>query len=408
MGFKVILDGVFNHVGRDFWAFKDVLKNGKNSKYASWFDIRDWKQPIKYIAWDRGDTPSSDGSLPIFKKDPRLGLVHGPREHVLAIAKRWLAPDGDPSRGIDGFRLDVAQDVPHPFWQEFRKELKAIKPDCYITGEIWTWAQPWLKGNEFDAVMNYRFAVAMQDFYVRQKKAITPSTFNDRLNEMIYAYPLQVSLDQMNLLDSHDTDRFASMIVNSDLGFKEASRLQEESGKKYSIAKPDETQVDRMEQALVTQFTFLGAPMIYYGDEVGMWSADDPSNRQPMIWKDLQPNDDPQVTFNQRLFNWYKKLIAIRNSHSALRFGFYRPVLMDNNNGVFVYARDLGKEHIYIVINRSPESRLVTFEVDPGITKLTNLLWDKSIQKQVQWNLREHPMAITMGEYASAILGPVN
>src|ERR1700761_5720751 len=98
----------------------------------------------------------------------------------------------------------------------------------------------------------------MQDFYVRQKKAITPSQFNDRLNEMIYAYPLQISLDQMNLLDSPDTDRFASMIVNSALGFKEASRLQDPGSEKYSIVKPDETQLARMKQALVTQFTFLG------------------------------------------------------------------------------------------------------------------------------------------------------
>jgi cyclomaltodextrinase / maltogenic alpha-amylase / neopullulanase len=409
MGFKVVLDGVFNHVGRDFWAFKDVLKNGKNSKYAGWFDVRDWNQPIKYIAWDRGE-PSNDGSLPIFKKDARLGLVHGPREHVLAVAKRWLAPDGDPSRGIDGFRLDVANDVPHPFWQEFRKELKAIKPDCYITGEIWTWAQPWLKGNEFDAVMNYRFAVAEQDFYVRQKKAITPSAFNDRLNEMIYAYPLQVSLDQMNLLDSHDTDRFASMIVNSDLGFKEASRLQEENGKRYSIAKPDATQLARMEQALVTQFTFLGAPMIYYGDEVGMWSADDPSNRQPMIWKDLEPYDDSQVTFNQPLFDWYQRLIAIRRSMDALRLGFYRPVVMDDVNGIFVYARDLGTQHVYIVVNRSPTEHDATFAVEPAIKYLWNFLSARDAVVGVVNYGAERPQARPTADVAITAKGisPVN
>ncbi|HEY1687121.1 MAG TPA: alpha amylase N-terminal ig-like domain-containing protein [Tepidisphaeraceae bacterium] len=404
MGFHVILDGVFNHVGRDFWAFRDVLKNGKHSKYAGWFDIRDWHQPIKYIAWDR-DGPSSDGALPILKKDPVLGLVHGPREHVLAIAKRWLAPDGDPSRGVDGFRLDVANDVPHPFWQEFRRELKALKPDCYISGEIWTWAQPWLQGNEFDAVMNYRFAVAMQDFYVRQKKAISPSTFNARLNEMIYAYPLQVSLDQMNLLDSHDTDRFASMIVNSDLGFKEASRLQEPGGDRYSIAKPDATQMARMKQALVTQFTFLGAPMIYYGDEVGMWSADDPSNRQPMVWKDLEPYDDPQVKFNQDLFDWYQRLIAIRNSHPALRLGFYRPVLMDDVNGMFVYARDLGDEKIYIVINRSAKSQTAQFDVFPTIYedalthRRTGDIGSNAGVEHLTWELKP---------YSSAILVPAD
>ena len=90
MGFKVILDGVFNHVGRSYWAFQDVLKKGKDSKYADWFDIRDWNPPIKYIAWDKGSEPSTDGSLPIFKKNPETGLGDGPKRHIFAITKRWL------------------------------------------------------------------------------------------------------------------------------------------------------------------------------------------------------------------------------------------------------------------------------------------------------------------------------
>lgn len=379
MGFHVILDGVFNHVGRDFWAFKDVLKNGKKSKYANWFDITDWNQPIKYIAWDR-DRPSSDGALPIFKKDPKLGLVHGPREHVLAIARRWLAPDGDPSRGVDGFRLDVPGDVPHPFWVTFHKLVKSIKPDAFIAGEIWPMAQPWLHGDQFDAVMNYPFLTAMRDFYVDQKLAIPPTEFNDRLNKIIYAYPLQISLDQMNLLDSHDTDRFASMIANPDTGFKKTSRLQDNDDTiHYNIDKPNATELARMEQALVTQFTFLGAPMIYYGDEAGMWSADDPSNRQPMIWQDLEPYDDPQVQFNQQLFNWYQRLIAIRNSEPALRTGFYHPLVMDDANGVFVYERDLGTEHIYVAINRSATAHEATFSVDPSDKYLEDLLLSRDV-----------------------------
>src|SRR5207249_3112355 len=106
--------------GRKHWAFQDVIKNGKDSKFASWFEITDWSAsknaPFHYRAWD-GD----DGALPDWKKDAQLGIAHGPREHILAITKRWLAPDGDPSRGVDGFRLDAANEVPHPFWVEWRK-----------------------------------------------------------------------------------------------------------------------------------------------------------------------------------------------------------------------------------------------------------------------------------------------
>ena len=169
-GFKVIADGVFNHVGTGFWAFQDVLKNGKNSKYADWFEVTDWGDgtpgSIQYNAWDK-----KSGALPVFKKDAKLGLAHGPREHIMAITKRWLDPDGDPATrdGIDGWRLDVPGDIPHPFWKDWREVVKAANPDAYIVGEVWTPAQAWLQGDEFDAVMNYQFAMAGVDFFVDEK-----------------------------------------------------------------------------------------------------------------------------------------------------------------------------------------------------------------------------------------------
>ena len=319
MGFKVILDGVFNHVGRSHWAFQDVLKNGKNSKYADWFDVRDWNPPIKYIAWDKGGEPSSDGALPVFKKNPETGLGEGPKKHIFAITKRWLAPDGDPSKGVDGFRLDVPGDIPHPFWVEWRKLVKSTKPDAYISGEIWEWAQAWLNdGDQFDAVMNYRFAIACQDFFVNQQKAITPTQFDARLNEIIYKYPLQTALDQMNLFDSHDTDRFASMFMNPDLVYDATNRIQD-NGPNYSPKKPGPTERAKQKQAVALQMCFVGAPMTYYGDENGMWSPDDPSNRQPMVWKDLEPYDDPEVKFDDDLFAFYQRRSRCANISRRFR-----------------------------------------------------------------------------------------
>jgi glycosidase len=360
-GFKVIIDGVFNHVGRKHWAFQDVIKNGKDSKFASWFEITDWSSPSKnapfhYRAWD-----GKDGALPAWKKVPQLGLAHGPREHIMAITRRWLAPDGDPSRGVDGFRLDAANEVPHPFWVEWRKLVKSIKPDAYITGEIWSWAQPWLGGDEFDAVMNYRFAVAGQDFFVNNKKAISCSAFNSRCNEMIFNYPFHVAMVNQNLFDSHDTDRFASMFVNPDLAYDAANRIQD-NGPNYSAAKPNDEQRARMLQAVAWQMTFVGAPMIYYGDEAGMWSPDDPSDREPMLWKDLGPYDDPEEAFDQGKFDWYQRLIAIREKLPALQTGFFHPVLIDNARGVYAYARDLGDLHVYVVLNRTSHDQTVEFK----------------------------------------------
>jgi cyclomaltodextrinase / maltogenic alpha-amylase / neopullulanase len=365
-GFKVIIDGVFNHVGRPFWAFQDVVRNGRNSKYASWFDITDWNPgksaPFHYHAWD-GD----DGALPAFKKDPVLGIVHGPREHIFAIARRWLAPDGDPSRGVDGFRLDAPENVPHPFWVDFRKVVKATKPDAYIDGEIWNWAQSYLSGDQFDAVMNYQFAIPAQQFFVDQKNAISCTEFNNRCNAVIFNYPFQVALDNQNLLDSHDTDRAASMFVNPDIGFNAHARLQD-SGPNYNPGKPDASQRQRMLQEVAFQMTFVGAPMIYYGDEAGMWGPADPSDRQPMIWKDLQPYDDPNVQFDQGKFDWYQRLIAIRRKFEALKIGFFHPLLMDNQRGIYVFERELGNQRVYIFLNRSAADQHVHAKLEEGVS----------------------------------------
>jgi cyclomaltodextrinase / maltogenic alpha-amylase / neopullulanase len=347
-GFKVIIDGVFNHVGTANYAFQDVKKNGRNSKYADWFEITSW-QPFHWTGW--GNSP--DGALPEFRKDPILGLVHGPRELIMNITRRWLAPDGDTSRGVDGFRLDACENIPRPFWIDWRKLVKSINPDAYLTGEIWSIAPNWLDGKTFDATMQYPFAQAMESFFVDGRTGIGPMAFAGRLQQLTFVYPFQVSLVQMNLLDSHDTDRWASRFVNPDLTFNTMSRI-EDNNPDYNVSAPNEQQWTRMKQSLVVQMTYVGAPMIYYGDEAGMWGPSDPSDRQPMIWKDLEPYDDPQVKFRQDVFDKYQRLIAIHRRLTTLQLGFAHTVVADDENGVFSFSRDLGNDHICVVVNRSP------------------------------------------------------
>lgn len=375
-GMKVVIDGVFNHVGRPHPFFQDVLEKGKNSKYADWFEIVDWGDPanwkkmadpyavhgkpggIQWKAWDK-----LNGALPAFKKSAETGLTEGPANHIIAITKRWLAPDGDPSRGVDGWRLDAANEVPHPFWIKWREEVKKTKPDAYISGEIWSPAQPWINdGKQFDAVMNYQFAMPAQAFFVNQKKMIKPSEFLSRLTDVVYMYPQQASLVMMNLFDSHDTDRLASMFVNPDLNYDGANRLQD-SGPKYSDRKPNEIERKRMMQAVACQMTYLGAPMIYYGDEAGMWSPDDPSNRQPMTWPEMK-FEDPRVGFDQSIFDQFAKLIAIRKSLPALERGDFFPVSANDADGTLVYGRRHEGQTVYVAINRSAAKRTVKMNVD--------------------------------------------
>jgi glycosidase len=378
-GFKVVLDGVFNHVGRAHPFFQDVLEKGKNSKYADWFEITDWGDEsnwkklddpytvhgkaggIQWKAWDE-----VNGHLPAFKKDAEKGLAPGPYAHVMAITTRWLAPDGDASRGIDGWRLDVANDIPHGFWRDWRKVVKQTKPDAYISGEIWSGAEPWInKGDQFDAVMNYQFAMPAQDFFVDVSTATSPSVFAQQLARLCFRYPFQSALVMMNLFDSHDTDRLPSMFVNPDRPYDGKNRLQD-NGPDYSPRKPDAAARTRMTQAVALQHTFVGAPMTYYGNEAGMWSADDPSNRQPMVWQDLEPYADPEVKFDKDLFDFFRRCIATRAALPALQTGEFFPVLTDDASGVLVFGRRLGRQTAYVVINRGAAPRDVTFNVSPA------------------------------------------
>ena len=350
-GFKVVLDGVFNHAGGTFGPFLDVRQNGRKSRYADWFNVSNW-DPFTWISF--GDRPG--GNMPELKKDKVTGLAPGPRDYFLAITRRWLAPDGDPSRGVDGFRLDYAQNVPRVFWVTYRQAVKAIKPDAYITGEIWTAATSYLRGDAWDATMQYPFANALQGFFIGgSKKSIPASAFAAEVLELNTLYPFQVSLNQMNLLDSHDTDRWASRFVNAD----RPATPDPNAGRRgaYNLSKPTEEEYRRMAQSVAVQMTCPGAPMVYYGDEVGMWGATDPDDRQPMVWKDLAPYDDPEVSFNQPLFDSYVRLIAIRRRFEALQTGFFHPLVADDARKLLAYSRDLGGAHVYVLVNRSSDTQ---------------------------------------------------
>ncbi len=366
-GFKVILDGVFNHVGRDHPFFQDLCQKGAASKFANWFIVDKWpdKLPadpalfgkpggLSFKAWD-----GPSGHLPALRKDDEHGLADGPYGHIMAITRRWMAPNGNPKDGIDGWRLDAANEVPHAFWIDWRREVKRLNPDAYISGEIWSPAQPWLGGDQFDGVMNYQFAMAGQKFFVNQSKASTPAQFAKELIRLQSLYPLQSVMVLQNLYDSHDTDRLASMFVNPDRNYDAADRIQD-NGPDYSPAKPKPQQWERMRQAATFQMTFIGAPMIYYGDEVGMWSPDDPSDRMPMVWKDLEPYDDKQVKFDDAVFKTYQRAIAVRRALPELQTGYMHPVYADDATGVIAFDRDLDGRDAVVIVNRSAQPRTVT------------------------------------------------
>lgn len=369
MGFKVIIDGVFNHTGRDFWAFQDILKNGKDSPYADWFEIKNW-DPLEYEAWDK-----ENGSLPKLKHNEALGLAVPVREHLFAVTRRWMDPngDGDPSDGIDGWRLDVASDINANFWRDWRTLVKSINPDAYIVAELWQESREWLDGKTFDAVMNYPFARRTLRFVINDKKASTPSRFRDEIAEMYAWYRPQVNYVLQNLYDSHDTDRVASMCMNPDVEYDEANRIQD-NGPNYDTSKPTTDAYRKLKMLATIQMTFLGAPMVYYGDEVGMYGADDPSDRKPMLWPDLLPYEDPEERIEPDVFEHYQWMMAIRHTYPALQLGDYEPVHVDDAKRIFAYSRTLGDESILVVLNGGDDAQKldvpVTWPDGAGVIQL--------------------------------------
>jgi glycosidase len=372
-GMKIILDGVFNHTGTTFWAFQDIVKNQQNSKYKDWYTITSWDDSITGKKFDyKGWNGVKD--LPEVRKEEENGLAAGPREYIHSILKRWMDPDnnGDLSKGIDGWRLDVAEMINHNFWKLFHRWVKGINADAYIVGEIWwdDWknykmmnAAPWLQGDEFDAVMNYRFARALKNFVINKKDKSGPQGLIDSLNTLYRQYPKENIYVMMNLLDSHDVERVASMIVNPDIWYDHDGSPSQ--NKNFDVRKP--TDQERLKQRLIVglQFTLPGAPQIYYGDEVGMWGGDDPDCRKPMVWKELKyetetthpygkPRQADGVKFDDKLFNWYQKMASIRKDNKTLSLGDIKFYNLDEAKGILAYKRSSGKESILIIVNNNP------------------------------------------------------
>lgn len=377
---RIIVDGVFNHTGRDFFAFDDIRQRGAASPYVDWYTIRQFDDPatsadeFEYACWWGVRT------LPEFADSADGRDLHpGPRDYILACTRRWMDPDGDgnPVDGIDGWRLDVANEVPTGFWQAWNQEVRKLNRDACTIAEIWEGAGDFLDTCGFSSTMNYHaFAFPVKGFLIDGR--MTASEFASTVEARMAEHPERVRLALQNLIDSHDTDRLASMIAHArSAGFRErpylqpakadydvGERVSPRSFPDYPVTAPDRT--GRTIQRLVSlfQFTFPGAPMIYYGTEAGMIGADDPDDRMPMVWPDLvyEPREfgprgrleraEP-VAFDQELHAWYRGLARLRRDSEILQKGEFRFVAIGDPQQALAFSRSLGGRGILVAINRS-------------------------------------------------------
>ena len=236
-GMKIIIDGVFNHTGVQFWAFQDIIKNQEESKYKDWFIIDSFddtttvENEFDYKGW------WGHKSLPEFNRTEE-DLAEGPKEYIFQSTQKWMDPngDGDPSDGIDGWRLDVAREVPIGFWKQWRSVVKTINNQALIVGELWELSPDFISDDGvFDALMNYNFAFAVNDFFIADKNKISVNEFIERLHKIDETYPAQNLYVLQNLLSSHDTERLSSLIQNPDRKYEHDAN---EGNANYNPGKP--------------------------------------------------------------------------------------------------------------------------------------------------------------------------
>ena len=330
-GIKVVLDLVPNHCGRGFWAFHHVLENGGNSPYIDWFTIE--KFPLNPYPVSADLKPNyacwwSEKSL------PKLNVYNpGVRDYLLGVTRYWL------EFGIDGWRVDVAEEIKDDnFWREFRQAAHSVNPDAYLVAEIWHEAAHWLQGDMFDAVMNYQITGPIYNFFGRHNLnlewkhqdvslgATDAAGFKQAIETMFSRYDWQVHYAQMNMLDSHDMPRGMWLLKNNEAAFK---------------------------MAVLCQMTMPGAPVVYYGDEVGLSAGGDPFCREAFPWERVEKGEHPFHAF-------YKQAIALRHTVPALQTGDFAFLYADGET--VAYRRRLNGQEAVVLFNVGKKQAAVSVD----------------------------------------------
>ena len=307
---KIMLDGVFNHCGEDFAPWLDVLQNGKNSKYFNWFMINQMPEKVNRFTHNAKD--GKYYTFGFFDNMPKLNTNNQEViDYFIGICTKWIE-----KYNIDAIRLDVASEVSHNFNKQLRQAMLKLKPDFYICGEIWHNSTAWLRGDEYDAVMNYTLQESIDSFWAN--KNVTALDFEYQINRCLTLYPEQVNNVMFNLLDSHDTMRL--------------------------ITRSNEN-LDIFYQKLTVLFTLNGTTCIYYGTEVALSGGFDPDCRRCMPWNEINTGQ-----YNDRI-ETIKQIITMRKQYDELRNGEIK--FSHYNNRVLSYEKYSDKNTIRIIANCS-------------------------------------------------------
>lgn len=308
---RVMIDGVFNHCGKDFAPWKDVIEKGYNSKYISWFIVKDW--PFNKT----GNNARSGKYYSFAFQDsmPKLN-TNNPEviNYIINICSFWVK-----EYDIDALRLDVSDETSHKMLKKLRNAMLSLKSDFFILGETWHNSMPWLRGDELDSVMNYPLSESINDFWLNENMTREELEYN--INRCYTTYMIQTNNVLFNLFDSHDTIRLITKLGN----------------------------IDKFYQQMCVLFTMPGSPCIYYGTEIVLEGGFDPDCRRCMPWDEISNGD-----YDEKINN-IKKLISIRKNHPAARSGDYHFTKHGNNPRLLSYCKFDKDETIEVILNCSNE-----------------------------------------------------
>lgn len=315
---RVMMDGVFNHTGPFFKPWQDVVKNGPESKYFDWFIINSW--PFKTSGHSSNAKAGNYYTFAFFDDMPKLN-TNNPKviRYIIKVLKSWVL-----KYDIDGIRLDVAGEISHTLCKEIHRELKALKPDFYILGELWHDSIPWLRGDEYDSVMNYMFGDSINSFWQDSDKTSTDLLYS--INRCFTIYPEQINRVLFNLLDSHDTIRLASKLGNLHTFYQQLTML----------------------------FTMPGTVCIYYGTEIALEGSYDPDCRRCMPWDKINRGE-----YHDKIAT-IKSLIALRKNYPELRSNQYNFINIPDNPRIICYERFSENKKIIVVLNCSTNDYSIT------------------------------------------------
>jgi glycosidase len=378
-GIRIVVDMAFNHTGDEHFAFVDSRDKGMRSSYWDWYEWKKWPLPPEgaptpcdyYDCWwgfPAHPNLNFDLSRPNHEEN-MIRDIHLARpnrevvEYILDVARYWI---GD--LGIDGFRLDVPNEVPLWFWKLFRETVEDLNPDAFLIGEIWGNAIPWLGPEGFHATMNYKyFRDPVLEFFGRE--SIDAAQFDRRLAPGRVLYPIQATRVMMNLIDSHDTERFLTMAGNRE---------------------------EKLKLAALFQMTYLGIPQIYYGDEVGLEGGRDPDNRRPFPW------DWEKDKKRRSIHDYYRKIIHLRHQYPALGSGNFRTLLARDR--VYAFFRSDERNRIIVVLNSGRDSASLTLDTDSYGFPLNELFREMLSGKEVC--SENGGLHIELTPYTGAVLVP--